>query len=341
MRQIYLQRQFYQLARKPVITPSEEARHRESHLKGWHALRHQGLSSAAASQVIGISRATMYRWNQRFKGEGWKGLEQRSRRPKRVRQRKWSPDVVEGVRSLRKLYPSWGKEKIKVLLEEDEIYTSVSSVGRIIRYLNNRGEIPKASQKKPWKAKRRQKRPYAIRKPKGYEVTQPGDIVQVDTLDIHPFPGTHFKHFTASDVVSRWDVLEVYAKSSSRQAKAFLFSLHQRSPFKIKAVQVDGGSEFMAEFEEACAELKIQLFVLPPRSPKLNGRVERAHRTHLDEFYAWYEPEVELVRLNKDLRKWEWIYNNVRPHRALDNLSPRKYIEGNHPQLIPKLSHMY
>jgi len=38
-------------------------------------------------------------------------------------------------------------------------------------------------------------------------------------------------------------------------------------------------------FEEACREKEIKLFVLPPRSPKLNGYVERAHRTHLEEFY--------------------------------------------------------
>lgn len=43
--------------------------------------------------------------------------------------------------------------------------------------------------KKRWKPKKRVKRPYAIRKPKDYAVQEPGDIVQVDTLDLHPFPG--------------------------------------------------------------------------------------------------------------------------------------------------------
>ena len=47
---------------------------------------------------------------------------------------------------------------------------------------------------------------------------------------------------------------------------------------------MDGGSEFQASFEEACREKGIKLFVLPPHSPKLNGYVERAHRTHLEEF---------------------------------------------------------
>lgn len=97
----------------------------------------------------------------------------------------------------------------------------------------------------------------------------------------------------------------------------------------------------MAEFEQACSELGIQLFVLPPRSPKLNGRVERAHRTHLDEFYAFHAPLGDLEELNKELRKWEWVYNNIRPHRALDNLTPRKYIERYHSGSTPGASHMY
>jgi putative transposase len=47
-------------------------------------------------------------------------------------------------------------------------------------------------------------------------------------------------------------------------------------PFLVKAIQVDGGSEFEAAFEEECQKRNIRLFVLPPNSPKLNGYVERA-----------------------------------------------------------------
>jgi len=48
------------------------------------------------------------------------------------------------------------------------------------------------------------------------------------------------------------------------------------------------GSECMAEFEQLCQQKGIHLFVLPPHSPKLNGQVERAHRTHTEEFYQVY-----------------------------------------------------
>ena len=51
--------------------------------------------------------------------------------------------------------------------------------------------------------KRQRKRPYAIRKPKEYVAKEPGDIVEVDTLDVRPLPGVVLKHFTARDVISR------------------------------------------------------------------------------------------------------------------------------------------
>ena len=40
----------------------------------------------------------------------------------------------------------------------------------------------------------------------------------------------------------------------------------------------------MAEFEDACSQLKLTLIVLPPRKPEYNGGVERGNRTFREEF---------------------------------------------------------
>jgi transposase InsO family protein len=158
-------------------------------------------------------------------------------------------------------------------------------------------------------------------------VKQPGDLVQLDTLDIRPLPGTVFKHFTARDVISRWDTLEVYSKATATTAAHFLDKLEKCMPFPIRAVQVDGGSEFEAVFEEECRRRNIQLFVLPPRSPKLNGCVERAHRTHTEEFYEVTDCSFDLAELRVELSKWETVYNTARPHQALDYLTPFQFLE--------------
>ena len=197
----------------------------------------------------------------------------------------------------------------------------------------------------PWTiksgVKRHKKRPFALRKPKNYGIKQPGDMVQIDTLDVSLMPGVHFKHFTARDMVSRWDVLQASQRATANNASQFLELVQERMPFQIKAIQVDGGSEFMAEFEQACQEKHIRLFVLPPRSPKLNGCVERAHRTQLEEFYQVYADDWDMPVMNKVLEEWERIYNQVRPHHALDNLTPKEYIQSNYPQCWPQVPHMY
>jgi len=82
----------------------------------------------------------------------------------------------------------------------------------------------------------------------------------------------------------------------------------------------------MAEFEDACAQRRIHLFVLPPHSPKLNGRVERGHRTHTEEFYECTEAEPTVAALAAELRGWEDVYNTIRPHQALGQLTPLEYL---------------
>jgi len=84
-----------------------------------------------------------------------------------------------------------------------------------------------------------------------------------------------------------------------------------RIPFKVEAIQVDGGNEYRAGFEETCLCFGLKLFVLPPLSPKLNVRVERAHRTHLEEFYAVIPESTQLEKLNIALHKRERGYNQI------------------------------
>lgn len=189
--------------------------------------------------------------------------------------------------------------------------------------------------------KRRQRRPYAIRKPKDYTIREPGDLVQVDTLDVHPLDGCMVKHCTTRDVISRWDVVEAQHRATAGTAAEFLDTILARMPFREKAIQVDGGSEYRAGFEEGCQQLGLKLFVLPPHSPKLNGRVERAHRTHLEEFYAVIPKGAQIDKLNIDLYKWERIYNQVRPHQALDYLTPAEYINKYYPDVTSNKSHVY
>lgn len=286
-----------------------------------------GYNARLACRHFDISPQTFYRWKRRYDLNNIKGLEDRSRRPRRVRQPTASADLIEAVLRMRQERPRWGKEKIAKLLNEEGWQVSISMVGRILRHLKDRGVLKEPIWNTVSVKKRRRQRPYATRKPKEYQSKEPGDIVQMDTMDIRPLPGVIIKHFTARDVVSRWDVLEAHTTASSAAATGFIHTVQARMPFPIRAIQVDGGSEFMADFEKECQRLGIRLFVLPPCSPKLNGHVERAHRTHTEEFYEVTDSGFEIAELNRALLDWEKVYNTVRPHQSLAYLTPRKFLE--------------
>lgn len=54
---------------------------------------------------------------------------------------------------------------------------------------------------------------------------EPGDMIQVDTLDVRPLPGVVLKQLTARDVISRWDVLEVHRQATASTIVGFLDAL--------------------------------------------------------------------------------------------------------------------
>ncbi len=305
------------------VNLSATARHR---LKVLHWHEQQGGNVSRTADHFSHSRTTIQSWLRRYKLRGLAGLEDKSHRPSNLRKPTWSPELEQQLHALREQYPRWGKKKLVVLLARGGVQLSVSMAGRILKHLKETGQLIEPQSERRRRRKDLPPRPYALRKPKLYLAQEPGDLVEVDTVDLRPVPGVILKHFTASDVVSRWDVLGVYTRASATTAALFLDDIQQRAPFPIKAIQVDGGSEFKAGFEAACKERDIRLFVLPPRSPKLNGCVERANRTHREEFYDVYDLEWTVAALRPDLRRWERIYNNVRPHAALDYLTPQEYI---------------
>lgn len=291
-----------------------------------------GGSVRAACLRFGLSTSTFLGWRARYRRGGAAALEERSRRPRRMRVGTWTPELAARVRTLRETHPRWGKDKLAALLHAAGTEVSVSMVGRILRELKRTGQLRESSLGDPCIIRRPQSRPYAVRKPKSYLPAAPGDLVQVDSSDVRPLSGVHYKHFSARDVICKWDVLDVFDRATATAAARFLDTLIARSPYPIRAIQVDGGSEFKAEFEQLCQERGIDLFVLPPRSPKLNGGVERAQRTHKEEFYEVVDLPDTLAELRVLLLAQEQTYNTVRPHQALGQRTPWAWLQEHQTQ---------
>ncbi len=196
--------------------------------------------------------------------------------------------------------------------------------------------LRKRSHARRWSRKRR----FAVRLPKHLKPAEPGHIVQLDTVFITLEPGKSIKHFTAYDPAAKWTVGQAFNHATATSAARFLDKLVRDMPFKVDAIQVDGGSEFMAVFEAACEDKGIRLFVLPPKSPKLNGAVERCNGAWRYEFYETYDLPKSVEALNPILDSFQHLYNHYRPHGALAGLTPAQYLKSRQ-AADPNPSHMY
>lgn len=189
-------------------------------------------NAALTCRHFGISRQTFYRWWRRYDRQDLTQLESRSHRPHRGRQPTWTAELAERVRHLRGQYPRWGKDKLVVLLHREGRCVSTSMVGRILTRLKQRGVLVEPPARRVGKPRRLRHRLWAIRKPRHWRVCEPGDLVEVDTLDLRPVPGVLLKQFTARDVISRWDVVEARSRATASTAAEFLDTLQARMPFR-------------------------------------------------------------------------------------------------------------
>jgi transposase InsO family protein len=295
------------------MTKGEQAR-----LMAW---RSKVLQQAAGEKNVarvcrrfGISRKSFYKWKRRHAEHGDAGLCDRPRTPKRS-PRATAREVVSKILYLRQHY-HFGPGRIAVYLHRfHQIEIAGSSVHRILtRHEMNR--LP-ANQKHRPHGKRWQR----------YEKPQPGHRLQLDVKFLERIPGTHRRlyQFTAIDDCTRIRVLKVYDKCNQRTAVQFIDDVLRRLPFRVLVVQTDNGAEFQSQFHWHLETRDIRHVYIRPRTPHLNGKVERSHRVDDEEFYQLLDQggiSDDIHLFNEKLREWEDYYNYHRPHGALDGQTP-------------------
>ena len=222
----------------------------------------------------------------------------------------------------------WGRAKLGPLMRAEGFAVSDATVGRIIGELVARGVVAPVPtlRRRPharrWTAKRR----FAQRLPRDLAVSEAGGLVQLDTVFVNLTPTKAIKHFTAYDPVAKWTVGKAFNRATAQAAASFLDKVLSDMPFPVKAIQVDGGSEFMAQFEAACQAKGVALYVLPPRRPQMNGAVERCNGAWRYEFYETYDLPSTVNQLNPILDSYQHLYNHHRPHGALAGKTPAQYL---------------
>lgn len=312
---------------------SEQATYKYDCIVKYKTLRKEGWSSKKAIDFLGVKRSTFFNWLKKFNNKEGSikmkttELENKSCRPHNFRCSKIiSPYLVSHILRIRQAEPMYGKEKIKRLLEKEGVYVSVSTVGRVLKYLMDKGKIQniKTLKSKNQGYRKAQRKRYAERIGK-QKPQNPGELIQIDHMVLNLYNGLKIKEFRAIDPTTKISISRIYSSANAVNAREFLKEVIYELEFPIKSIQVDGGSEFMAEFEDYCEEQGIKLYVLPPRSPKMNGYVERANETYRYEFWNVYEIPDTIEETRKLLRKFEYKYNCERMHQSLNYLTPMEY----------------
>lgn len=300
----------------------------ETRTKHWERLKSEGLSDAACGRIAGFSRASYYRSRAALEA-----LKRGKTPPSKVRKRqnkpRWGEKERQLILAIRRENPTYGKDKIAVILKRDhDCPISASTVGRILNVLKTKGLITASPSCRRTKRTRNfQGRHATPWKYKQYTTMQLGERVQIDHMTATK-NGVTVKHFQAWERQSKHIHAQIYSHAKSTAATKFLRELIAVAPYEITSIQVDGGSEFRAEFEKACAELHIPLIVLPPSKPAYNGGVERGNRTFREEFYDKKNILADSIgALRYDLRNAVTKYNHYRPHKTLDGQTPNEYIQ--------------
>ncbi len=330
MQQLHLHKKLYHISKIDETEYSKEAYDRFEKLQLFDELVMNGCHKLMALRAIKTSKATFYRWRKKYNLFGLAGLDPESRCPNKPREALQAKSAKSKIRKIRIENPLYGKEKIAVILRRDHgINISASTVGRVLSCLIANGEVKSAAFfYGRIKAKRgRVFNRHAQRWKYGMKAAKAGELIQIDHMSIELESGSWVKHFDATCPITKISIGRAYSRATSKIAKAFLLYLIELYPGKVLSIQVDGGSEFRDEFESACAELKIELFVLPPRSPKYNGCVERLNSSVKYEFYTMYNGPTSIYLINKRLSLFMEKYNNFRPHQGLQYKTPMSYYQ--------------
>lgn len=261
-------------------------------------------SNAKAWREYEIPKSTFYLWKKAYEKEGIAGLKRKKpvayNHPKQIQS-----EVIERVLQIRRLY-QLGPERIMWYLERYHgISISDSSVYRILAR-NGLNRLPETATRRALYTKR-------------YAKTVPGHHIQVDVkfLTLEDDEGYKVRRYqyTAIDDATRVRALQIYRKHNQQCAIQFINYVIEKFPFRINTIRTDRGHEFQAKFHWHVEDQGMKHVYIKPRSPQLNGKVERSHRTDQEEFYQLltYTDDVDL---NRKLEAWEKFYNFDRPHGA-------------------------
>lgn len=290
-----------------------------------HVLAHSATHGyKAAIDAFGISKSTLFRWRTTYvlSKKRLSSLVPKSTIPKTTRRMLTDYRLVDFIKYMRQEYGNIGKDKIKPFLDQYALSLGVDPIGKttIGKLIKRRHMYYDTG----IKAKRKKiKRDFRTRTcPK---LSIPG-YLQMDGITVYADAHKHC-FISIIDVFTKYaQVTKVPCLSAKHSLSCYLEFIKQYT-YPIHSVQTDNGSEFLAGFDRYLGDHTIKHIFSYPRSPRVNGYIERFNRTvqeeciyRLEELY--WEPESIQTKLDEYL-KW---YNFKRPHASLNYQAPVTFL---------------
>jgi len=276
---------------------------------------------------FGISRKTFHKWRNRFSEKDLAALEEESKAPDHVRQRDISFLQRTRIRKLRKEHMKWGKMKLRKRYKRE--YTDEISSWKIQKVIEEeRLYVNKAVYDRETRRRKQAQKSPKKRITTFIHENKIHHLWHVDTVVFTLTEGGYRYLLTAIDDVSKLAYAHLYTTHSSRKAADFLGRLHYLTEGEMVNLHHDNGSEFKKDFEKACQQLSLPQWYSRVRTPKDNAVLERFNRTIQEEFVEMIDIGLEDTHeFNMRLLDWLIEYNSIRPHQALDYLTPIEYLE--------------
>lgn len=293
----------------------------------------EGANRRELCRRFGISPPTAYKWLARYAAEGRAGLEERSRRP--LSSPRLTPAEVEAaVVDLRTAHPAWGGRKLSRRLQDQGMpWLAPSTVTRIL-HRHQLIDPQKAEAATPWQR---------------FEHAEPNDLWQMDFKGHFPTSAGPCHPLTVLDDHSRFNLaLRACADQRGSTVQAHLIDLFRCYGLPVR-INTDNGAPWGAPRQPGqLSELAIWLIRLGirvgfsrPRHPQTNGKDERFHRSLKAEVLNGRSFH-SLSHAQQAFDPWRQVYNQQRPHEALQMATPitrYRVSQRAYPECLPAIAY--
>jgi len=276
-----------------------------------------GANFAQLCREYGISRKTGYKWKERAKEDGLRGVRERSRRPQNSPGKLDEATVCRLV-ALKLAHPRWGPKKVCVLY--GRAHGQAPSVSSCHRVLRQAGLVA---------PRKRRVRSPSQRLAASLVVQQANDVWTTDFKGWWMLAsGMRCEPLTVRDAYSRYVLAAVVPTKTGYEGVKPLFARLFEQYGLPKVIRSDNGSPFasvaaplgLSRLSSWWVSLGIDLARGRPGHPQDNGAHERMHGDIAAEIAAHVQSDRSAQQVALDL--WRQEYNTVRPHEALQDRSP-------------------